>query len=173
MTRTQDQPRARLDAQLAPVREALLRMARSDAEAVLAEADRDVAQQRTEAEDSARELVEEARRLGAADAAALADAERSRLLRETRAVQLGAQRAAYDALVAAAADAVRAEVAGDPQVVAALADRARRELGSDAVLTPIPEGGLVAESGGRKVGLPLTALVERAVADLLTSREAS
>jgi vacuolar-type H+-ATPase subunit E/Vma4 len=169
VTRTHDH----LDAELAPVRDALLRMARADAAAVLAEADQEVAEQRAQTDARARELVEEARAQGAADAAVLADAERSRLLRETRSVELRAHRAAYDALVAAAADVVRVEVATDPDVVAAMTDRARRELGPDAVVTPAPDGGLVATAGGRRLGLPLGALVERAVADLLTSEEAS
>jgi vacuolar-type H+-ATPase subunit E/Vma4 len=165
--------RGNLDAELASVRDTLLRMARADADTVLGEADLDVAGVRAEADAQARELIEQARVQGAADATVLADAEHSRVLREGRSVELRARRAAYDALLSAAADAVRAEVAADPDVVMAIAERARRELGPAAVLTPIPEGGLVAEAGRRRMGLPLAALVERAVADLLTSQEAS
>jgi vacuolar-type H+-ATPase subunit E/Vma4 len=165
--------RRALDADLAPVRDALLSAARADADAVLAEAARDVDEQRSRAEAEAGALLESARAQAAADAAVMADAARSRVLREARSVELRARRAAYDALVAAAADAVRAEVATDPDVVAALTRQARRAAGPDARLTPLPDGGMAAELGARTVVLSLTALVEGAVSDLLASKGAT
>jgi len=161
------------DLELAPVRDALLRLARSDADAVLAEADRDVADQLARADAQAAELLDRARGQSAADTGVVVAAEKSRVMREARSVELRASRAAYDALVAAATAAVRAQVATDPDVLAALTARARRELGPDATIGSTPDGGLVAEAGNRRLGLPVAALVERAVADLLTSRDTS
>lgn len=155
------------------MRDALLASARADADAVLAEAARDVAELRARGETEARTLLESARAQAAADAAVLADAARSRVLREARSVELRAHRAAYDALVAAAADAARVELATDPEVVAAMTEQALRATGPDARLVPLPDGGLAAELGARTVVLSLSVLVERAVDDLLASREAT
>jgi hypothetical protein len=166
MTRTQGPA----DGELKPVRDALLRMARADADAVLARADLEVADLLAQADAEAQATLDRARTQAAEDRAVLVAAERSRVLGEARSVELRARRAAYDALVAAATDAVRAREAADPQVVAVLSERARRELGPDATLTLLPDGGLIAEAGGRRLCLPLSSLVEGAVADLLTSR---
>jgi hypothetical protein len=157
--------------ELSPVREALLRIARDDAAAALAEADGEAAELLASADDEAAALLDRARARSAEDVAGLAAAEHSRGLREARSLELGARGAAYDALVAAAVAAVRARLADDPQVLAALTVRAHAELGAEATVTRCPEGGLVAEAGGRRMGLPLAALVERAVADLLASRD--
>ena len=83
--------------------------------------------------------------------------------------QLQARRATYDALISAAAAAVRDELADDREVVSALGERARAALGADAVLSRLPDGGLVAEAGGRRLVLPLQALVERVVAELVAT----
>jgi hypothetical protein len=159
-----------VDAALAPVREALLGLARSEADAVLAQADQQVAQERAQATALADELLDQARAQAAADTAVLMAAEEAHAQRRARTVELHARRAAYDALVTAAAAAVRAELATDPGVVAALSGRALLEVGPDAEVTRTADGGLVAEAGGRRLRLPLSALVEDAVADLLASR---
>jgi hypothetical protein len=157
--------------ELAPVREALLRIARADAEAVLRAADRDVAELLATADAEASELRERARAQAEDDTAALEAAEHSRLLRETRAIELRARLAAYEALMSAATAASRSRLADDPDVVAAMTERAHAVLGAGATLTRSPDGGLVAEAEGRRLELPLAKLVERAVADLLASRD--
>lgn len=164
-------PHAVVDAtELAPVREALLGIARDDAGAALAEADREAAELLASADAEAAELLGRARARSAEDAAELVAAEHSRMLRESRSFELAARRSAYDALVAAAVAAVRARLADDPEVLAALTARAHAELGPDATVTSSPDGGLVAEADGRRMGLPLAALAERAVTELLASR---
>jgi hypothetical protein len=158
--------------ELTPVRDALLRIARADAGATLADADREAAELLASADAEAAELLDRARARSAEAAAELVAAEHSRMLREARSFELAARRAAYDALVAAAAAAVSARLADDPEVLAALTVRAHMDLGPEATVARSPAGGLVAEAGGRRMGLPLAALVERAVADLLASRGA-
>jgi vacuolar-type H+-ATPase subunit E/Vma4 len=167
MTRTH----GNVEAQLAPVLDALLRTAQTEADAVLAQADLEVADELALADAQAEELLDRSRAQFASDAAVLVAAEHSRVLREARSVELRARRAAYDALVAAVSAALLDQAATDPEVVAALTERARMELGPEAVLAPTPDGGLDAEAGGRRLRLPLTSLVEGAVADLLTSRD--
>jgi hypothetical protein len=160
------------DAELTPVRDALLGIARAVAAATLADADREAAELLASSDAEAAELVDRARARAAADAAELVAAEHSRTVREARSFELTARRAAYEALVASAAAAVRARLADDPEVLAALTARAHAELGPEATITRTPEGGVVAEAGGRRMDLPLTALVERAVAERLASQGA-
>jgi vacuolar-type H+-ATPase subunit E/Vma4 len=157
-------------AELTSVRDALLQIARADAEAVLADADRETAELLASAEAEVAELLDRARARSREEAAELVAAQHSRMLREARSFELAARRSAYDALVAAAVVAVRARLADDPEVLAALTARAHAELGPDATVTSSPDGGLVAEADGRRMGLPLTALAERAVTELLLSR---
>jgi hypothetical protein len=152
------------------VRDALLRLARADADATLARADQEDVEVLGAADAQARDLLDRARAQAAEDAAALLRSERSRMLQQERSVELRARRATYDALVAAATAAARDELAEDPAVAAALAERARATLGPQAVLTRTPDGGLAAEADGRTLLLPLTPLVEAAVADLLVAR---
>lgn len=165
-------PHAVIDVtELVPVREALLRIARADADAVLTAADRDVAELLADADAEASQLRARARAQAEEDTAALEAAEHSRVLREARSIELRARTAAYEALLSAAAAAARSRLAQDPEVVAAMTERAHAVLGAGATLTRTPDGGLVAEAEGRRLGLPLATLVERAVADLLASRE--
>ncbi len=159
--------------ELAPVREALLQSACVDAEKELAKADRDVEDLSAEAAAEATQLLDRASAHAADDVVVLEAAERSRVLREARSVQLRARLATYEALVSAATAAVRDQLADDPSVTSALVTRARTELGADAVLSRLPDGGLVAEAGGRRLALPLQALVERVVADLIAAQESS
>ncbi len=159
--------------ELDPVRDALLDQAHRDARATLAQADREAAGVTAAAEAEVAQLLGSARAQAAEDTELLEAAGRSRALHEARSLHLRARREAYDALVAAAATAVRAELADDPDVVAALTRRAHAELGPGAVVTRTPDGGLAAEADGRRLLLPLLALVERAVGDLLAARESA
>ncbi|GAB3258322.1 V-type ATP synthase subunit E family protein [Nocardioides dilutus] len=167
-------PHAVIDpTELAPVREALLRMARAEADTVLAAADHDVEGVLAAADTEAAELRDRARAQAEEDTAVLEATEHSRVLREARSIELGAELAAYEALLSAAATTARARLADDPDVVAAMTERVRRELGPGATLSRTPDGGLVGEADGRRLGLSLATLVERAVADLLASRGTS
>jgi len=157
--------------ELGPVREALLRLAHADADAVLTAADRDIAELLAAADAEASQLRARARAQAEEDTAALEAAEHSRVLREARSIELRARLAAYEALLSAAATASRSRLADSPEVVAAMTERARAVLGPEATLTRTPDGGLAAEADGRRLELPLATLVERAVADLLASRE--
>lgn len=158
-------------AELSPVHAALLQRAHVDAETELARADSDVEDMNTAATAQATQLLDQARAEAASDVMILEAAERSRALREARSIQLRARRVTYDALVSAATSAVRDELADDPGVVSALTERARTELGADAILSRLTDGGLIAETGGRRLTLPLQALVERVAADLIVSQE--
>lgn len=160
-----------LDA-LAPVREALLRLARRDSARVLARADADVAATLAEADREVEQITATARAEGAADASELVAAERARADRASRAVALRARRAAYDALVRRAHEAVRA-LAEEPDVRDRLVGLARARLGAAASVRSTPDGGVVAELDGRRVSYELVAMADRAVAELLADREAT
>lgn len=165
-------PREVIDVtELAAVSEALLRIARADARTVLTAADRVVADLLATADAEASELRERARAEAEEDTAALEAAERSRVLREARSIELQARLAAYEELLSAAVTASSSRLANDPDVVAAMTERARAVLGEEATLSRTRDGGLVAEAEGLRLELPLATLVEQAVADLLASRE--
>lgn len=155
---------------LAPVREALLALARRDAQSVVAEADAEASATLAEAARQAEQTRADARLEAATDAAALLAAERARINRESRALELRARRAAYDELVRSAREAVRA-LSDSPGVRDRLAALAREELGPTATIRPSPDGGVIAQAGGRRVSYSLGALADEAVADLLSSRD--
>ena len=157
---------------LAPVREALLALARRDAEQTLAEADADAAAIASDAAREAEEIRSEARAEAAADARARLAAEQARVDRESRAVELRARRAAYDELVGRARAAVR-ELSEEPGLRDRLATLAHAQLGPTATLVPVPGGGVVAEAGGRRISYLPASLADDAVAELLASREAT
>lgn len=157
--------------ELDPIRESLLRCAHDDAESDMADAEREAASVIARATAEAAQLLDQARAQAAVDIAGLEAAERSRVLRTARSVQLQTQRTAYEALMSAATESVRDQLADDPEVVSSLSRQARTEFGPHASLTRLPDGGLVAEAGGRRLALPLQALVERTVGELIASRE--
>lgn len=155
---------------LAPVREALLGLARRDAQSMIAEADANVAATLADAARQVEQIRSAARSEAAVDAAALLAVERARANREARAVELRARRTAYDELVRRAREAVR-ELSDDPGVQDRLAGLARGDLGPTATVHPNPDGGVTAHAGERRVTYPLTALADAAVAELLLSRD--
>lgn len=155
---------------LAPVREALLALARRDAQSVIAEADADVAATLADAARQVEEIRSAARSEAAVDAAALLAVERARANREARALELRARRVAYDELVRCAHEAVRG-LSDDTGLQDRLAVLARGELGPTATVHANPDGGVVAHAGERRVSYPLTALADEAVAELLSFRD--
>jgi vacuolar-type H+-ATPase subunit E/Vma4 len=150
---------------LAIVRAALLAGAASDAEHVLAAADRDVAARLA---DAAAEVAGEraAARAGAErDAEAIVARSRSRARRRARAIVLAAQQAAAEQLRAQARSAAR-ELRTDPAypaLLARLTATARDRLGPRAVAREHPDGGVLAEADGRRVAFTLDAAADRAV----------
>lgn len=153
-------------AALEPVRSAMLRRARDDAERTRAAAEADAARMRADAETTAAAILARARTDGAADAAELLDAQRAHTRRSARARELAAQRLAHDDLRTASATAVRERLRDGPgyaELHGALVAVAHRLLGPHAVITDAPGGGIVAEAGGRRVDLTLDALTARAV----------
>jgi vacuolar-type H+-ATPase subunit E/Vma4 len=155
---------------LAPVREALLALARREAERVLAAADADAAAILAQSDGEAEQIRSAARAEATADAATRLAIEESRINRESRAVELRARRAAYDVLVRRAREAMRG-LSDEPGLREKLEGLARAELGATATVVPSPDGGVVAEAGRRRISYPLTALAEIAVGELLALRE--
>lgn len=134
---------------LAPVREALLAAAHTDAQATA-----------QSAEWRAVDSLAAARRA----AAGLVATDQARARRQARAVVLTAQRDLYDELRACSRAAV-ARLRDDPdypRMLARLSDRARAALGSAAVLGEPEDGGIVATDGVRRVDFSLPTLADRA-----------
>jgi vacuolar-type H+-ATPase subunit E/Vma4 len=150
---------------LSPVRLALVAHARAVSDRWLAEADADAAAMLVRADREAAAVREEARAQGEVDAEAVLVVEGTRARRQARGAVLRAQREAYDELrrrVLAEVSALR-EHASYPQQRERLAERARRALGADAVVSEHPGGGVVAESGARRVTFSLEALADQAL----------
>lgn len=150
---------------LTPVREHLLGQARDEADrmvaAARAEADRIVAAAHSDVEHAVGQAVAQ----GAADAASLAAAERSRGRALAQAIVLGAQREAYDELcrrIRVEADGLRDEP-GYPLLLARLAALAARTAGPDATISYPQAGGVLARSGQAVVDCSLPRLAGRAV----------
>jgi len=155
---------ARLRAQLEPLASALHASAQRDAEAKLSEA-------RTRATASDQEAASKARKILAqaqADGEAAAEHESARRLvaakRRARRRELEAQRAAYEALFAAAADRARKE-----PTYGELQDRLKQAaasvLGGQPAIVEDPQGrgGVLARADGRSVDLTLPVLVRRCI----------
>lgn len=150
---------------LRPVRTALQERARDDASRVIAEAERDATRVAADARSRAQEILDAARVAGEADAAASANAERSRTRRALRGNELAAQRAAEERLRDEVITAVRLlrTDADYPVLRDRLRERAFALLGPDAVITEDPAGGVVAVNGGRRLDLRLDVFAARAL----------
>ncbi|MFI9025186.1 hypothetical protein [Streptomyces sp. NPDC053560] len=150
---------------LAPVRAELLRAARADAEAVLAEAGREAGRLLADARDEAAALLEEARRQGEADAAAVRSAERLRTRRSLRCAVLAARREAWEELCRQVVSGVRElrHRREHPMVQWRLGVHARSVLGLGIRITEDPGGGVIGEASGRRVDCTLDALARHLV----------
>ncbi|MFE1975332.1 hypothetical protein [Streptomyces hygroscopicus] len=151
---------------LAPVRAALLRTARDEAQGLLDRADREVAALLGEARATARSLLEEASRQGERDGAAAARSIRAGARRVARARTLAVRREAYEELrrrAFARGRALREDPAAYPAVRDWLRQRALRLLGPDAEVTEAPDGGVVGRSAGRRAECTLDGLTARAL----------
>ncbi len=106
-----------------------------------------------------------ARAEGESDAAALLATERARVRRQARAVILAAQREAYNELrsqVVQALSALRDDPCYGPWRDR-LAEHARTVLGTDAVVSEPPEGGVLAEKNGRRALYTLVGLANHVI----------
>jgi vacuolar-type H+-ATPase subunit E/Vma4 len=155
---------------LAPVREALLRRARADAERWVADADDEAAKVLAEARAEADQRIAEAGAAGRADADALASAELARARRTARGIVHEAQREAYDELRRRVAAALVREVSS-PRLRAALIARGAAALDGPSATDPVrvvdlPGGGVAVERGSRRVDCGVEALADHAVSVL-------
>lgn len=166
-------PTSLLDA-LAPVRDALLERARADAARTLAAAERDADTLLEGARAEADALLGAARARGAEEAAAVLAAERSRTRRTVRTAELQVRREAYDELRERTAARLREHCAGPEgrALTAWMAERVRAALGADAVIVPVPGGGVRGYVPGRFADCSVDALAERAVEALGSEVEA-
>jgi vacuolar-type H+-ATPase subunit E/Vma4 len=152
-------------AALAPVREALLAAARSDAERTIARAAAAAEQTVAAAGTAAARIREEARAQGVASGTAAASGERRRARRAARAGVLRAERDGYQRLRRAARRAV-AQLPREPDYPVLrrrLAASITRALGPDAELRDGIDGGVIGLVPGRRVDYSLGRFADRAV----------
>ncbi len=141
----------------------MLARARAEAQRLLAHADADAEATLAAAQREADDIRGAARAEGESDAAAVLAAERARVRRQARAVVLAAQRKAYDQLRSRVAQAL-ATVRDDPGYrpwLDGLAERARAVLGADALVREAPDGGVIAETNGRRGEYTLVGLADQ------------
>lgn len=154
---------------LAPVRAALLRLAREEADATRAAADEQARSVLDDARRQADELRTTARADGEADAQTLRAEQQARARRRARAVVLKAERTALDALTERVHTQVRA-LWEDPDtrevLRAQLTERARADLGPDVTVTDHPAGGIDARTDSRRVAYVLTDLADEIIEGL-------
>ncbi|MFZ5869268.1 MAG: V-type ATP synthase subunit E family protein [Actinomycetota bacterium] len=151
---------------LAPVRAALVDRAREDAANEVERARQEAREILARARREADAIRAEARAQGEVDAEALLVAARLRARRHARAVVLRARRDVYDEARRQVRQRV-SELRDQPAyrlLLDSLEARAREVLGADALVTEPPEGGVVAESHGRRFVCTLTELADRALA---------
>lgn len=148
------------DAALAPLRESLLAAARATA-----------SESRRAAEAQARAILDDAEREAARIRAAAADAGEATARSEASLRSARVRRQAHEAVLARR-NALRLEVwcqvreaavalrtdPRHPDLLARLRVRALEALGPDATVTECPEGGIIAESGSRRLDLSLPTL---------------
>ncbi|MFJ7910482.1 hypothetical protein [Kitasatospora sp. NPDC096204] len=148
---------------LAPVRAELLRTARAEAEAVLAEARRNAEETEAAARAEAEAVLAEARRQGVQDGRGVAAGELARARRAARTAELAARGEAYADLLRLATERARERYGADPAISTRLTERARDLLGPGARITAHPNGGLLADVPGRLVDFGLPTLTRRAL----------
>ncbi len=132
---------------------------------MVAEADADAEATLVAAQREADAIRAAARAEGESDAAALLAAERARVRRQARAVILAAQREAYDELRSQVVQGLSAlrDGPGYGPWRDRLAERARKVLGADAVVSEPPDGGVLAETNGRRALYTLVGLANHVI----------
>jgi hypothetical protein len=153
---------------LGPVRDALLRQARAEADTELTSAREQSRLRLDAARQRAVRIVDDARVDGARRARALSAPAIVAARRRAQEIVLAAQRGLYEQLKdqsRAAALALQADP-GYPEMMRTLTRRARGALGTGARITQSRQGGLVATSGSLRLDLTLPVLADRALEDL-------
>lgn len=149
---------------LAPVREAILAEARAQADAMLADADSDVAEMVSAANDRAGEIRSLARAQGRADATRYLAGERARSRREARGIVLNAQRRVWDGLRRRCQEAVLT-LRDDPAYqdrLSGVLHHGTQSQGDDVVVVELSDG-VVLESSHRRTSYTLTDLAQDAL----------
>jgi hypothetical protein len=111
--------------------------------------------------------VEQARQDGIAEAAALVAAQRARSQRQARQVVLRARAEAWKELRQRSMAAV-AVLSSEPayrELRSRLADYVRAQLGTEAVLSDAPTGGVIGTVPGRRLDCSFATLVEQGLAE--------
>ncbi|BBX82643.1 hypothetical protein [Mycolicibacterium aubagnense] len=155
---------ARVRNALAPLSAELLHRADAEADRILADANTEAHNVHARADRDARDIIDNARAAGAAEASLARAAEQARTRRAQHSDILAAQRSAYEQLRVRASDAVH-RLRDEPEYPALrerLAARAGQILGADTVVTEDAGGGIIAQAAGRRLDLSLTAFAARA-----------
>lgn len=151
---------------LQPLRDALVARAHADADRLREEAAAEGRRQIAAARAQVASLLSAARAQGEAEGAELRTAARAEARRTARTAVLGGQRTAYDVLRTRAGEAVRSMMQ-EPAQRAVLVQLLRTALGEAVALTDTADGGMVASTpDGRSIDASVSALVDRALADL-------
>ncbi|MFJ6902650.1 hypothetical protein [Streptomyces griseoluteus] len=148
---------------LSPVRAELLRAARVSAGTVRDRARAEAEEALRSARASAEAVLARARDVGTADGATAAARERVGAVQDAWTAELAARAEVYASLRAAVLAGVRKKFAEDASLRSRCEEAARRVLGPQARVTPVPEGGVRAEVPGRRIDLSADALAERAL----------
>jgi vacuolar-type H+-ATPase subunit E/Vma4 len=155
-----------MEAALAPVRAALLRRAREQADEIVGQARRQAEVALAQARSDAAGQVASAREAGRSQAVPLAAALRSQGRRGVRAAVLSAQREAYEELrdqVHASVTSLRGEPGYD-LLLKRLRQDASNAAGPGATVTEVPAGGVIARGPGIVVDCSLPRLTDAAAA---------
>ena len=153
---------------LDPVRTRLIERARRDADAVVTAARAEAAATIAQAEQRAREILDQARALGEADAVVQSAASRVNARREARTIELEAEREVYQAVCDGVERGVCAlrDSPDYPAIRAALERRVLAALGPDAEIAHHTRGGVVGAAPGRRADLTLPVIAARTVEGL-------
>ncbi|GAB3899894.1 hypothetical protein GCM10029964_086470 [Kibdelosporangium lantanae] len=149
-----------LEHALGPLATALVEAAEQDAAATIAEAADHAARVTAEAHQRAKEILDEARAEGEAEARAQLAATLAVARRSARAIELRTRRQVYDTVRQRVHESL-ADVRTDA-LRAALTTHALAVLGPGTVVRDVPDGGVVAYASGRYMDLSLTTLADRA-----------
>jgi vacuolar-type H+-ATPase subunit E/Vma4 len=150
-------------AALQPMRRHLLECAGADAAREIAEAEREARSVLAEAHNQAAQLAAAGRAAGRAAAETVSAQRRAALQRELRGAVLAAQHDIYQQWCRRGTEAVLRlrDDPAYPRWAAALRSAAQATLGADAQLREHPTGGVVAESGERRIDMSLAGIAAR------------
>ena len=154
-------------AALEPLKAELLRRANGAAAERVQQAAAEDAATVAQAEHEAALIVDQARREGIAEAAALVAVQRARSRRQAREVVLRARAEAWAELRQRSMAAVTL-LSTEPayrELRSRLADYVRAELGTEAVIFHAPTGGVIGTVPGRRLDCSVATLVEQVLAE--------